>query len=723
MRKPRLALWALVTLLAAAALIALGLTTGARRFFDVGGGGGGQSARALSGGAPGYRAGIAAGADVLLVTIDTLRADALGFSGNREVATPVLDRLAGQGRVYTFAHAHNVVTLPSHTNILTGLYPYAHGVRENTGFSLPARVPTLATLLGKAGYQTAAFVGAFPLDRRFGLNQGFGVYDDSYPLGTHPDRFEMVQRRGDQVVAPADAWWRAHSGSKRFLWVHLYDPHAPYQPPAPFAERYKGRPYLGEVAATDSYLAPLLEPFLGGKERPAIVVVTADHGEALGDHGELTHGLFTYEATLKVPLVLWGKGVAPGRDDRSARHVDLVPTLLGLLGMTVPSALPGRSLLLPEPPAGSNGGGSYFESLSTNLNRGWAPLRGVLADRAKWISLPLPELYDLAADPKEEKNLFPAEKKKSAQLAGLLPPESVWPPSRQEEASAEEVARLRSLGYMAGTAVAKSTYTAEDDPKRLLEIDHQLQALVESYTRGDFETAIRLARQVIATRPTMSEAYENLALSLRQLERPAEAITALEAALRRGVDRESLRRQLALALSENGRGAEAVQVLAPVAASTDPATQNALGIAYADAGRLPEARAMLEKALQIAPNDPKTLENLGVIKLRQGRPDEARKDLERALRENDQLPISWNTLGVVRYQKGDAPGALAAWQKAVALDPRQFDALFNIGLVAAQAGRRAEALDALRRFVATAPPERFGPDLEKARRWLAQAGG
>ncbi len=678
-------------------------------------------ARRPAGGAPGYRSGIAAGADVLLITIDTLRADAVGFSGNREVATPVLDRLAGAGRVFTFAHAHNVVTLPSHANILTGLYPYGHGIRENTGFALPARIPTLATLLAGKGYQTAAFVAAFPLDSRFGLNQGFGVYDDSYPLGSRPDRFEMVQRRGDQVVAPALAWWRGHASAKRFCWVHLYDPHAPYQPPQPFADRFKTQPYLGEVAATDSFLAPLLDSFLAGKEKPAIVVVTSDHGEALGDHGELTHGLFTYESTLKVPLVVWGRGVAPGRDDRSARHVDLVPTLLGLLGVPVPAGLAGRSLLDPEATDGATA--SYFESLSTNLNRGWAPLRGVLVGRDKWISLPLSELYDLNRDPREEKNLFPAEKRRAEQIASRLVPESVWPPSRQEEASAEEVAQLRSLGYMSGSAVAKTTYTADDDPKRLLDIDRKLQSLVESYTRGDFESAVRLAREVIVARPTMSEAYENLALSLRQLERPAEAITALEAALRRGVDRESLRRQLALVLSENRRGAEAVAVLRPVATSTDPATQNALGIAYADAGEWPEAVAMLEKALKTAPSDPKTHENLGVIELRRGRPAAARAALERALALNDQLPISWNTLGVVRYQQGDAAGALVAWQKAVALDPRQYDALFNLGLVGAQAGRRAEAIDALRRFVATAPPERFGPDLEKARRWLAQAGG
>ena len=679
----------------------------------------GSAPRPLAGAAPGYRPGGAAGADVLLVTIDTLRADAVGFAGNREASTPTLDRLAASGRVFTETHAHSVVTLPSHANILTGLYPYVHGVRENTGFALSPRVPTLATMLGGAGYQTAAFVAAFPLDSRFGLNQGFAVYDDSYPLGTSPDRFEMVQRRGDEVVAPALAWWTAHRGRKRFLWVHLYDPHAPYLPPEPFASRFRGNPYLGEVAAADSFLAPLFEPFLAGKEKPAIVVVTADHGEALGDHGELTHGLFAYESTLKVPLVLWGRGIAPGRDERSARHVDLVPTVLGLLGLPVPAGLPGRSLLAAE----AAGETSYFESLSTNLNRGWAPLRGILKERRKWIALPLPELYDLARDPGEKKNLYPAERQVAESLGRALPARSAWPPQRQEEASAEEIARLRSLGYVAGTAVAKASYGPEDDPKRLIDLDRQLQAIVEDYTRGDYESAVRRSRAVIAARPAMSEPYEHLALSLRQLERPGEAIEALRAALRRGVDRESLRRQLALALAENGRGAEGVEVLKSLAGSRDAATQSALGLAYADAGRFPEALGALERARKIAPEDPTTFENSGVVELRSGRPDEAKRFLEQALARNPRLPVSWNTLGVVRYQQRDAAGALAAWEKAVALDPRQFDALFNLGLVAAQAGRREQAIEALRRFVATAPPERFGPDLEKARRWLSQVGG
>src|SRR5688572_21072310 len=248
--------------------------------------------------------------DVILITIDTLRADSLGFAGNREVSTPVLDRLAAAGRVYPNAHAHNVVTLPSHANILTGRYPFQHGVRDNSGFTLPETVPTLAGLLKQGGYATAAFIGAYPLDSRYGLGQGFDVYDDDYPRGSTPTEFAGSERRGDQVIAPALAWWQSQTGKPRFLWVHLYDPHASYDPPEPFKSKYASKPYLGEIAATDSFLAPLLEPVLAGKETPALVVVTADHGEALGDHGELTHGLFAYEATLRVPLVVWGAGVS-----------------------------------------------------------------------------------------------------------------------------------------------------------------------------------------------------------------------------------------------------------------------------------------------------------------------------------------------------------------------------------------------------------------------------
>jgi arylsulfatase A-like enzyme/Tfp pilus assembly protein PilF len=661
------------------------------------------------------------GADVVLITIDTLRADALGFAGNRRVETPELDRLAAAGRVFDDAHAHNVVTLPSHANILTGLYPYQHGVRDNSGFALPAKVPTLATLLRRAGWATGAVVAAYPLDAKFGLNQGFDLYDDHFPRGSNPADFVIAERRGDQVVAAARAWWEAQAGKRRFLWVHLYDPHAAYNPPEPFASRYRDNPYLGEVAATDSFLKPLLDPFLEGRQPPALVIVTADHGESLGEHGELTHGLFAYEATLKVPLVVWGAGITPARDRRPARHVDIVPTVLSFLKLAAPAGLPGRSLLAPETPRVSPSETSYFESLSTSLNRGWAPLRGSLRQGQKLIDLPLPELYDLPHDPREERNRFAEDRRTAHELRAALPRESAWPPPRGAVSAADE-ARLRSLGYATGAAAAKSSYTAEDDPKTLIGVDRKLHQVIDAYSRHRYAEAATLAREVIAERPDLPEAYENLALALQQLERHGEAIEALQGALRRGLDREPIRRQLGLSLAEAGRAAEAVSVLQPLAAApqADAATLNAFGVALSDAGRHGEAAAVLQRVTAAYPSDPKGFENLGIVALRMDQPEVARTQLRQALALNAALPITWNTLGVALFRLEGPAAALDAWERSVALDPRQYDALFNIGLVAAQAGRPAQARQALTRFVATAPPARFGEDIRKARQLLAQ---
>src|SRR5687768_8381177 len=216
--------------------------------------------------------------DVILITIDTLRADALGFAGNRNVQTPFLDRLAREGVVFTNAHAHNVVTLPSHANILTGLYPYQHGVRDNAGFKLDARYKTIATMLREKGYATGAFIGAFPLDARYGLNQGFDVYDDKYREGVNPLSFEVQERPASEVLDAATKWFRASAGRKRFLWIHLYDPHAPYRPPGEFARTYATTPYLGEIAAMDAALERILGPLIEETSN-LFTIVTADHGE------------------------------------------------------------------------------------------------------------------------------------------------------------------------------------------------------------------------------------------------------------------------------------------------------------------------------------------------------------------------------------------------------------------------------------------------------------
>ena len=654
--------------------------------------------------------------DVVLITIDTLRADALGFAGNTAVATPVLDRLASQGRVFTDAHAHNVVTLPSHANILTGLYPYQHGIRDNGGFRLDESVPTLATVLRQAGYATAAFVAAYPLDSQFGLDRGFEVYDDRYPEGSKATEFVLPERRGDEVVAAALAWWQSRR-RPRFLWLHLFDPHAPYAPPEPFASRYRSTPYLGEVAATDAFLGPLLEPFLEGRQPRAVIALTADHGEALGDHGELTHGLFAYEATLAVPLVLWGPGVEPGRDARPARHVDLFPTLLEAAGVEAPDEpddRPGRSLL-------SEGGESettYFEALSANLNRGWAPLRGMIRDGAKLIALPLPELYDLRSDRAEAENLVTEEPGRARQLLAELPSESVWPPERGAIAP-DEVERLRSLGYLSGAAKPGDSYRPEDDPKRLIDLDRMMHRVIELYSKGELEPAVELAKTVVERRPDMPLGQSLLAQALLESGATTEALRVMRQAREQGVVTETLLRQLGLTLSQQGETTEALAVLQPLAAGEEPRSLNAYALALTEAGRHREAEKVLARTLALDPDNVKAHEQLSLVHLRSGRWTEARDHARRALALNDELALAWNNLGVALFRLSDTGGAFDAWQRAVDLDPELWDALYNLGATASE-HRPAAARPALERFVAGAPRQRYAADLRRARVLLSR---
>ncbi len=650
--------------------------------------------------------------DVVLVTLDTLRWDAVGFAGNERAATPVLDRLAGQGMVFDDAHAQNVVTLPSHANILTGLYPYQHGIRDNTGFRLDPSIATLATLLKDKGYATGAFVGAFPLDSRFGLARGFDVYDDRYPRGKSRLDFEMAERPGPEVVAAARRWWEAAPPGPRFLWVHLYDCHAPYRPPPPFSETYRDDPYLGEVAATDKALEPLLEPFLAGRERPALVVVTSDHGEARGDHGEQTHGLFAYEATLKVPLVVWSAGIVrPGRSAEPARHIDIAPTILDAVGIEKPAGCPGATLF----PAAPVSRPSYFEAYSTAFNRGWAPLRGMLDRGEKYIDLPIPELYDLPSDRVEADNLASKKSEALRRLARLVPAESAIRKSGREKSSSEEVVRLRSLGYLSGATPLKEKYTAADDPKTLVGVDKQLHEAVDLYQRGRLPEAIAVARTIVREQPSMPMGYENLGFLLRQAGQPQAALEVYRKAAGEGLGGEELLRNYGLALCESGRAPEAVKLLAPLSKSEDPETVNALGIAFSDSGREREAEEAFRRSLSLDPKNVEAYTDLGIVRLRADDPRGARDLFRQALAIDEAVPRAWNGLGVSLNRMGEERASVEAWSRAVALDPKLYDALYNLGLVAGKTGMLREARAALERFVAEAPPAQYGPDIQKAR--------
>lgn len=642
--------------------------------------------------------------DIVLVTIDTWRADAAGFAGNGNVKTPFLDRLAGRGVVFTNAHAHNVVTLPSHANILTGLHPYQHGVRENAGYVLDEGVETLAERLRGAGYATGAFVGAFPLDARFNLDQGFEVYDDNYGKGRASSDFVLQERSASAVLEGAAAWWRGAAGRKRFLWVHLYDPHAPYAPSEPFASEYRGRPYLGEVAAVDDALARHLGPIL---DPQTTVIVTADHGEALGEHGELTHGLFAYEATLKVPLLVVAPGVAARRESAYARHIDIAPTILERAGVT--AKLPGQSLLHPLRSADT-----YFEALSASLNRGWAPLTGIIRGELKFIDLPLAELYDLRGDPAEAKNVY-AERRRDSTAARAALRQVQVAPDKGRSVSAEEAARLRSLGYVIGASA--SNVTAADDPKNLVHVDAKIHRIIELHQLGKANDAVALAREVVREQPRMAAGQELLAFVLQESERVPEAIDVLQALVKSGQASTSAKSQLAKLLTETGRAPEALQLLTPLASgSSDPDVINAYGIALSEAGRVGDAAAQFRRAIELDPNNAPAWQNLGIAALRANDVRAAEEHLTRALQLNPDLPLALNTLGVVYVRKGDPVRAQDAWRRSFAADRRQYDALYNLGLLAAQRGQREEAREALAEFARIAPKARYEREIATARR-------
>ena len=655
--------------------------------------------------------------NVLLVTIDTLRADALGSYGG-PAATPNLDRLAAGGARFDFAHAHAVVTLPSHASILTGLYPFEHGIHDNAGYRLPEDSLTLAAMLRAEGFATGAFVGAFPLDSQFGLDNGFDVYDDRFGYAEGPSDFTIAERPAEEVVETARTWIESQAG-RWFAWVHLFDPHAVYSPPPPFDTRYAASPYHGEVAYTDHALGPLLDT-ARGEGRPTLVVVTADHGEALGEHGERTHGLFAYEATLRVPLIL---AQLRGSDDPGdagvvsadpVRHVDIVPSILDALFLPAPPALPGRSLLDPTPEDSEPL--TYFEALSASLNRGWAPLRGVLAGRDKYIDLPLPELYDLQTDLTESNNLVAGRAGRARELRNLLADLPVADPfDRRIAETAEVVERLRSLGYVGGAAPAREAYTAEDDPKQLAHLDDAIHRGVDLYQRGRPREAMEVYREVIDERPELELAHRHLAFLHWSLGEVDEAIATLTRARDAGIASPALAGQLGIYLAESGAADEAVPLLEALVAGERPDLDplNALGIAYARHGDDDRALETFERVLALDRDSAMALENMGAVHVRRGDHAAARDAFERAVALAPRSSRAHAGLGVVQLRSGDRSAALASWTRAVELDPANFDALFNLATELVNVGDLVAARPYLEQFVRTAPPAFYGEDIRR----------
>lgn len=656
--------------------------------------------------------GAAAEPGLLLITIDTLRPDRLSCYSQKFLRTPEVDALAARGALFERAFAHNPTTLPSHANILTGMTPLFHGVRENSKSKLPASCLTLAEHLKANGYATAAFIGAFPLDARFGLDQGFDIYDDSFPSkparwGTYPER------RAGEVVSAASAWISGRTG-KWFCWVHLFDPHAPYAPPEPFLSRFRDDPYSGEAAYVDAQLGVLLaELRKEGRDEETVIVLTADHGESLGEHGEMTHSYFAYNSTIHVPLVIAGPGVNPSRLRANVSHVDIFPTVCALLGVSAPENLQGGSLVglmkgtaRPERPI-------YFESLEPYLNKSCAPLRGFIEGPTKYMDSPVPEVYDLVADLAETKNLAgardlrPLKKKLEALVASLASP-LAGEASRLADRGTLE--KLRSLGYVASpVARVKGAYGPEDDLKNFLPYQQRLERAILLADRGDAEGGIRELTSLAGEKKGFAPAFVYLSQLYANQRKTAAAIQALEEGVAANPGDFSLLSSLGTVLVQAKQYDRAAEVLEKTLTiiDFDPAVWDNLGIVFMRKGNYPKALECLARAVALDRTFALAYSNIGAVRLEmfynEGRKPEdlalAIENFRRAVALDPTLGLALRALGAASRTAGNADEAQSAWEKAVALSPGDDYSTYQLGLLYLEKGEKSKALQKFENYL------------------------
>lgn len=569
---------------------------------------------------------------ILIVTIDTLRWDHLGFTGY-DVETPNLDHLAASGTAFTHVVTAAPLTLPSHTSLFTGLYPPSHGVRANGVFRVADDVETLAEVFRDEGFATGAFVGSFVLESRFGLDQGFDVYDDDLPDENSVNKIYFRERRAKEVVARATAWIRKRSDAPFFAWVHVFDPHAPYDPPSPFRESYAGRPYAGEIAYTDDALGPLLT-LVHSMDR-SLVVVTADHGESLGEHGESTHGLFIYEATTRVPLVMSGSGVPSGkRVEARVRTVDVLPTVLSLAGLEIPAAIDGESLLPFLGAGASPSRDAYTESFLPRYSFNWSELRALQKGRYKFIRAPRPELYDLEADPEEAGNLWgdgAANEGKPLARALARRIEQEGAIGKTVAIDDETAKRLESLGYLMSDASSAEEDRPRPDPKDRIGTYERMQALLSPDLTP--EQLLEGYHEILDAEPTNNLARNRLANTLSEEGRLEEAVEQYRILVRNSEIDFKGWENLSAALLLQKRTKEALETTkkAVAAAPWNPDFLVLRGEALEQDGRPGEALAAYGAAVERDPS----AENYwrrGVVREKLGASEQGEADAEKDFR-------------------------------------------------------------------------------------------
>lgn len=661
-----------------------------------------------------------ASTNVILLTIDTLRADRLSAYGATQVSTPHLDRLAQEGTLFENASSTVPFTLPAHTSIMTGLYPPAHGVRENVGYSVDERDATLAEMMAATGRETAGFVSAFVLDSRWGIGRGFDHYLDDFDLKGMEANLGSVQRPGQETIASALDWLDGREDKARpfFLWIHLYDPHEPYEPPEPYRSRHRNRPYDAEVEYTDALVGELRAAL---EERElferSIFAVTGDHGEGLGEHGEMFHGYFVYDSTMHVPLIVrLPDGEGGGRRSNAAvSHVDLAPTLLDLLGVESHDQFQGASL------APILAGGTldeeravYGESFYPLLHYGWAPVRSLRTEKHKFIESPEPELYDLATDPHEETNRLLDDRPTSRELRGRFEAlaqdleSSRQPAAETAEMDEETLAQLRALGYIAGRGNAVDDYNPDvdrADAKQKVGLHRLIMRAQGDIGQNNQEAAERRLRAVLEQDPDILDAHQMLGQLASRSKDHEQAIGHFQRALALDGSHKASLFGLATAYRFSGRTEEALlgyQHLLDIGGHDNKASM-AMAEIYTEQGDLGSAESILRVLADGDAASAHIDNHLGEVLVLQDRPSEARASFEAARRKNEKLAQPIFNLAVLHEAESDTKTAIALYEEVIERAPRHFQAQFNLALLYGSTGDAKRAQEFLEAAIESKP--------------------
>ena len=676
-------------------------------------------------------------ANVLLITLDTTRADRIGAYGYSPASTPNIDRLAREGVLFEHCITPSAYTLPSHSSIMTGLYPPAHGVRLNGEAALGDSQTTLAERLAADGYRTGAFVGAFVLDGRWGLKQGFQHYDDQFHLGPE-QRLDLarVQRPANQVTDAALQWLGQDETKPFFAWLHFYDAHSPYEPPEPFRSKFNGsesKLYDGEIAFADSQIGRVLAWLdTKGIADGTIVIVASDHGEGLGSHGESEHGFYIYDYAVRVPLIMRiPKAASNVRVAQQVRTTDLYPTVLELVANRTQEALDGESLLplIAGTEAIDRTRYAYSESMATRLQYGWAALYSVRTNDFKYIDAPRSELYDLQADPVESKNVLDEKRRAALQLRKELTSirseaEKRAPKAEEANLDQETLRKLASLGYLGGSS---ARVTADDrdleDPKDKMHLFDSVGYAANLIAQDDHKQAAEVLEIVLNDDPDVPQAQLLLVSAYRKIGKTAEARRILDAQLKE--DASNVRALIAMAeiLAEEKRYDDVVTI-AKQAIAVDASQARAyelLAEIHMARNDHRGAQPLLRKVVEIQPKLTRSRNNLAASLIGTGNVAEAERMLEEILREYPKFPNANFHMALVRERQGRLQDAKAAYEAELRNHPKSIVARFNLGELLLRM-RDAAGAEAQMRTLIEEQPENARAYLMLARMLLDRPG-